>query len=95
MVGIRARRRALLHELSAVAFATAEDGELALAAYASYDSELLDQLLDLRAFHHGCFIVWYESSRDSRRGGAAAFVEWLMSRRSRLAGYPSRRSRPA
>jgi Ser/Thr protein kinase RdoA (MazF antagonist) len=60
----------------------ADEGERALAAYGPHDAELFEELVDLRAFQHACFIVWYEHSRGSRTGGAAAFVEWLRRRRS-------------
>ena len=58
----------------------ADEGDRALVAYGTYDPELLEQLVDLRAFQHACFIVWYEHHRGGRRGGAADFVEWLSRR---------------
>jgi hypothetical protein len=59
----------------------ADEGDRALAAYGAHDSDLLEQLLELRAFQHACFIVWYEHTRGSRTGGAAGFVDWLRQRR--------------
>ncbi len=57
----------------------ADEGERALTAYGTHDRELLEELVDLRAFQHACFIVWYEHSRG-RSGGAAEFIAWLRRR---------------
>lgn len=57
-----------------------DEGERALAAYGQYDADLLQQLVDLRAFQHACFIVWYDHGKG-RTGGGAGFVEWLRQRR--------------
>jgi hypothetical protein len=60
-----------------------DEGERALAAYGPHDPELLALMVDLRAFQHACFIVWYEHSRGARRGRAAGFIEWLSQSESR------------
>ena len=57
-----------------------DEGERALTAYGPHNHELLEQLVDLRAFQHACFIVWYEHSRGGRSGGAAEFIAWLRRR---------------
>ncbi len=57
-----------------------DEGPRALAAYGPHDADLLEQLVDLRAFQHACFIVWYEH-RHGRTGGAGELVEWLRRRR--------------
>lgn len=53
----------------------ADEADRALGAYGTHDSELLERLVDLRAYQHACFIVWYEHSRAISRGGAAGFID--------------------
>jgi hypothetical protein len=60
----------------------ADEADRTIASYGEHDSELLEELLDFRAFQHACSIVWYEHSRRSGVGGAAGFVGWLRRRRS-------------
>ena len=58
-----------------------DEADLALEAYGTHDSELLERLVDLRAYQHACFIVWYEHNRGINRRGATGFIDWLRRRR--------------